>query len=122
MTTRLGPTRSPVTAAAAPAAPIKRWPTKTARLTMLAPGSIRASASAAENSDSASQPRVSTSSRCIQAETPPPKLERPILEKSRNKVAAPALEKGGAAETSARDFMERFPWFLRKTPFSTYFD
>jgi len=71
------------TAATAPPNPINRWPISTPRLTMLTPGMIRANANAAENSDSPSQARRSTTERCIQTYTPPPKLERPIRENNR---------------------------------------
>src|SRR5216684_188910 len=103
MATRLGPTRSPMTATTAPANPINRWPSRTARLTIPTPGMIRANANAAENSDSLSQPRYSTSALCIHTDRPPPKLERPILENSRKNSTRPMLGGGGTTAASTAD-------------------
>src|SRR5437763_7251028 len=72
---RAGTRISPTIAATAPATPPSLVPTKTARLTWLAPGSTRQMVSAVRNSASLIQPRSSTTTWRDQAPRPPPKLE-----------------------------------------------
>src|SRR6266705_5237145 len=89
MTARLGATRSPRAAASAPGIPRRRWPISTAKLTTLAPGMMRASASAAANSVSPIRRRRSTNAQCTHADTPPPKLDRPSRVNSRDSSTRP---------------------------------
>jgi hypothetical protein len=68
---------------------------------------IRAKASAAANSVSVSHARRSTTARCIHPDTPPPKLERPIVENSVNNAVT--VHGGGcAAELSKEVFIFAF--------------
>src|SRR5215468_2064207 len=60
----------PKAAATAPVSPISRWPIRTAKLTMLAPGMILANANAAANSGSVIQARRSTNALCIHPDVP----------------------------------------------------
>src|SRR5262250_2978076 len=112
---RLGPTRRPKTAATAPLSPFSRWPISTARLMIFTPGMIRANARALENSVSSSQPRLSTSAVCIHTDTPPPKLESPILENRRKSSAKPALNGGRGSVASTAEVFISFQFAMVRT-------
>src|SRR5262249_30175770 len=86
-TRRYGQPRNPVTAAAAPAQPAQRYPTITVTLRTLGPGRSCPSAKRSTNSCSVSQCWRSTSTRRAQ-NTMPPKPDRVIWEKVRNRVHA----------------------------------
>src|SRR2546430_3809811 len=87
ITSRHGQPRNPVTAAAAPAQPAQRYPTITVTLRTLGPGRSWPSAKRSTNSCSVSQRRRSTSTRRAQ-NTMPPKPDRVIWEKVRNRAHA----------------------------------
>src|SRR4029453_737034 len=82
----------PGAAGSAPGTPRNFVPTYTAMLTWFGPGSSRHSVSALRNSSWSSQRRRSTSTRCAQAERPPPKLASAMV----RKAAASAPDDGSA--------------------------
>src|SRR5215813_13813661 len=86
-TRRHGQPRNPVTAAAAPAQPAQRYPIITVTLRTLGPGRSCPSAKRSTNSCSVSQCWRSTSTRRAQ-NTMPPKPDRVIWEKVRNRAHA----------------------------------
>src|SRR3989442_938054 len=99
-TRRHGQPRNPVTAAAAPAQPAQRYPTITVTLRTLGPGRSCPSAKRSTNSCSVSQCRRSTSTRRAQ-NTMPPKPDRVIWEKVRNR--AHAVTRGPCAAGTSLD-------------------
>src|SRR5207244_7950564 len=100
ITSRHGQPRNPVTAAAAPAQPAQRYPTITVTLRTLGPGRSWPSAKRSTNSCSVSQRRRSTSTRRAQ-NTMPPKPDKVILEKVRNR--AHAVTRGPCAVGTSLD-------------------
>src|SRR6266446_3305421 len=107
ITSRHGQPRNPVTAAAAPAQPAQRYPTITVTLRTLGPGRSWPSAKRSTNSCSVSQHWRSTSTRRAQ-NTMPPKPDRVILEKVRNRAHAVTWGRcaaGRASESGGVDML-----------------
>ena len=102
--TMSGGTNSPPSAAAAPAAPRKRVPTRIATFPMFGPGSSCATLSTSVNSRSVSQRSSSTIVRCAYGSTPP-MPESPMRAKpqaSERQVIARGGRSAGAAFSMTR--------------------